>query len=952
MHKIFSFKGITRGGDNLLADEGSCIEVMNLRMKNGAFVPFPSPQEQVMLEYRYSRIFWHEMTRHYLCLTDDSEATLHVYDNEWNRVKDVKGKPLLFKALQGVRNVEFHGYVACCMTDNGIAYLLYNDGSYLFLGERPPMPELRISTVQKLSRRITESSFQVSSSNEFQSTWRYNAKGFFDEAIHELNVAGYYIDRAFFKFALRSYDGSYIAISPAIYVSDEDTTNGVGRDCYNLVATPVNNSDSSTYDVKVVGFKPEFTFNNLALDDWKNVVVGIDVFTTGSIMGKKVDDVKWRKHALGLAGCEFVEYEEYVDKDFEELCKEIVDAAHYYRIAEYDIEGNLIDSQENVSQTNLVLQQALENDVCSFVSIVPECTYMFNNRLHIGCLKEYFCKGYDAMFLIGTNDGRKVVPLISVTVRINTAAGVSAVVRNYEYVSLKHNGSCLELPPLLSYPDVRAFEMSICVNTGTEFLYKTFRLTPHRFLNQSQYLNKWTLGFRVTSRASLSGTAFLSSLRDEDVVAMFSRVAGTHKLVYSAEQSAWLYNGNVFRGDDIVGVRLVGNGSSLAEGDSIVFTITACDDDLSYRDVRNIAIDSSWTVMESAPVMDEVTPYELRLNVLKVSAVDNPFSFPLKCTYTPSQGNIVALASNTVALSQGQFGQHPLYVFCSDGIWAMAVDGSGSVAYHVSYPLSREVCTNRNSLCGIDAGVVFVGRQGVMLLSGGKIKKLSAMIDGNPELSRRILDNDIITKISSAMLPTGVVAADDFNDYMDGAVVSYLPSQNEVIFANEKYAYSYIYSLQYDIWGHISVRVKDFVKRYSSVLYLVQEKGRSYVMDIGDSDSGDNNVMLVSRPQLWGTGLPKRVLQLMLHAYSKPSSGTDFWNPSLACYMLGSNDGVNFKLIAGRETVKERNGLKFPYFPTQGYSSFIFVVCGKMSGVSWITGIDVNVEQAWNNRIR
>ena len=44
MHKIFSFKGITRNGDPLVADEGECIKVVNMRMKDGVYVPVPRPE--------------------------------------------------------------------------------------------------------------------------------------------------------------------------------------------------------------------------------------------------------------------------------------------------------------------------------------------------------------------------------------------------------------------------------------------------------------------------------------------------------------------------------------------------------------------------------------------------------------------------------------------------------------------------------------------------------------------------------------------------------------------------------------------------------------------------------------------------------------------------------------------------------------------------------------------
>lgn len=56
-------------------------------------------------------------------------------------------------------------------------------------------------------------------------------------------------------------------------------------------------------------------------------------------------------------------------------------------------------------------------------------------------------------------------------------------------------------------------------------------------------------------------------------------------------------------------------------------------------------------------------------NKLKVSNVSNPFYFPAKQTYTVSSRNIVAMATATTALSTGQFGQFPLYVFTGEGVF-------------------------------------------------------------------------------------------------------------------------------------------------------------------------------------------------------------------------------------------------------------------------------------------
>ena len=82
MQKIFSFKGITRNTDNLLAQEGECMDVVNMRMVNGSLEPFPQPHVKASLPVAYSEAYWHAMAGCNICITADG-GELHFYDREW-----------------------------------------------------------------------------------------------------------------------------------------------------------------------------------------------------------------------------------------------------------------------------------------------------------------------------------------------------------------------------------------------------------------------------------------------------------------------------------------------------------------------------------------------------------------------------------------------------------------------------------------------------------------------------------------------------------------------------------------------------------------------------------------------------------------------------------------------------------------------------------------------------
>ena len=118
-----------------------------------------------------------------------------------------------------------------------------------------------------------------------------------------------------------------------------------------------------------------------------------------------------------------------------------------------------------------------------------------------------------------------------------------------------------------------------------------------------------------------------------------------------------------------------------------------------------------------------------------------------------------------------------------------------------------------------------------------------------------------------------------------------------------------------------------------------------------DNISGDNRVLLLTRPQIWGTKLPKRIMQLLLHAYAESPQTPAPGMPLLACYMLASNDGVHFKYVAGSEKSEAVQDVLFPYFPSQSYKYYLFAIVGNIGKDSIITAVEADVSVPWRNRL-
>ena len=936
MQKSFSFKGINHSTDSVLAQDGECLDVINMRMSNGSLLPMPKPAKVAELERGYSALFWHTLPQCYIGITDDSAREAHFYDKDFKRISTGV-------LVNDVSSVEFVGNVACCLTRSGIHYLLFEKGGYRALGQRPEIPDCNITLSSKLESVVTEYTYYSTiSSDTVDASWKYNEKGYIDECISALNKKGYYIDRALFRVALRLYDGSYVNVSNIIYASDEVYAGDTGRDARNMLSEAIDTANPAKYRVRVRGFKPEFTFDTSALEKWRNIIVGIDVFSTASIPGKSSE-----------LGGRTQKFEIYTEKSLDTLWEDIVSASLFYKIAEYDIDGKLVSRLEDVSTVSLALQQGLETEAVpsSFSSYGVQSSFVYNGRLHIADIREYFFKGHNIAAYLPVNGTKNSADAMLVQVKLRTTQGDFIAERHYANPPLCHDGHNYLLPAMLTYPDTRACEIGIYIQKGETIYGKMFPLNAHRYLNVACYLHKWYSPYSVKVTAVFSnGGSPSANISAVDAIRIFGGT-GTYEIVYSATKGSWLYKGGSFPPSEFSSMKIFAIHRGAVDGDKLVFTIKRGDvTDFTFRDVNNIIVDETWTVMDKMPQADS-NPYEERRNVMKVSMVENPFVFPARCTYTPSQSAIVGLSSNTVALSQGQFGQFPLYVFCNDGIWAMSVDPSGSVAYMSCNQVSRDVCINNNSICGIGGGVVYAGKQGMMLIAGNSVKKFSTAMDGNAPTLATVPD-DILARISSLVALHCSSADSSFQHFIADAFVAYMPSHNEVLIGNRSFDYSYVYSFASGVWTRCCGKLQSEVKGMSIPHFIAPADGGTALFSVPDEVSGDNRVMLVTRPQIWGSKLPKRILQLMLHAYVEPPSATSPGMPLLACYMLASNDGVHFKLISGSERSERTQDILFPYFPTQSYKYYVFAIVGNMGKESVVTAIEADFSLPWRNRLR
>lgn len=187
-------------------------------------------------------------------------------------------------------------------------------------------------------------------------------------------------------------------------------------------------------------------------------------------------------------------------------------------------------------------------------------------------------------------------------------------------------------------------------------------------------------------------------------------------------------------------------------------------------------------------------------NNLYVSEVNNPLFIGETFTF---QSKVLGVAVATTALSQGQFGQFPLYVFTEDGIWAMETAADGS--FVSQKPLSREVCINPDSITSIDNAVVFVTAKAVMMIQGSQVMNISPYMNGRHYTPNESALNIIVKQDGYDTFVDVISDEDPFMTFMKDAKVAYDYTGQRLIFispANK--GFQYVYKIDTQTWHKVA----------------------------------------------------------------------------------------------------------------------------------------------------
>jgi hypothetical protein len=299
------------------------------------------------------------------------------------------------------------------------------------------------------------------------------------------------------------------------------------------------------------------------------------------------------------------------------------------------------------------------------------------------------------------------------------------------------------------------------------------------------------------------------------------------------------------------------------------------------------------------------------LNKIYTSEVNNPFYFPVTGINTVGTGSIIGICTAAKALSQGQFGQFPLYAFSDEGVWALEVSSTGG--YSAKQPITRDVVLGSGeSITQIDSAVLFATDRGIMLLSGSQAQCISDVIDNPLPVSVASLPSGK-ELLSLASISEDTTTIYPFKTFITNCRMIYDYVNQHIIVFNPNYAYAYVYSLKSKYWGMISSKFASVVNSYPEALAM-DNAGR--LLDCSNPAQTQVNGLYITRPIKLET---PDVLKTMNTVIQRGS----FQKGHIASALYGSRDLAVWQLVWSSKDhyLRGFRGTPYKYFRIVGVAN-------------------------------
>ena len=870
MIKEIKYGGFTASPSDYESPDGELAALIGLVPDEGNLKPIMPPNELFKLEGGKVIRFVHETSafRHYIILdpatnivswTDDGTASTQLYN---------------FTKSRTIHNINAIGNTIVILADNGMHYFLWKSVSegYLYLGTH--MPECPISfglqgsveKTDKFSVSVSVPQSQEELTEEQQDVVTNPILAKVNKFIAEKSVnAGRFMYPFFVRYAYRLYDGSLTMHSSPILMPC--CTSGCPLAPFKTL-TVNNGTIKSINDIVIIAAFHELDYavkNSSKLDElkkWKDIVQSIDIFISKPIytydQNGKIKDLA--AHGVGSSTiCKHVNQHNSIDKN-----------RYPAKYAVRDMVGMFYNTYPDEDRT-LYLGLGLPYKSDEQIEADLRSTSQF-----------YYLK---SIKLEDLKTERTKVP-------IETDYLQSLVARE---VMTDDYDSHDRLAPTYSFGynaklNITGIRKKLYSNyeTGDMVCYSDAQLEAESF-NESAYLkpnHNYRLYFFIKQEGKeivVEGNSSALAI-DHEFFYLYYPNTNAYKVVIN-DVTANTYQEYILeRHGFLNGAYYFGGFSRFSAKGKEVSSVVATSNNEIYLP-----------------------------NKIYTSEVNNPFYFPVLGINTVGTGTILGISTAAKALSQGQFGQFPLYAFTSEGVWALEVSSTGT--YSAKQPITRDVCINPDGITQLDSAVLFPTDRGIMLISGSQTQCISEAINSEyPFDALRLPGFDKLhTMLGHEPATDKCLPTLSFTKFLKQCRMLYDYVHQRVIVYAPGITYAYVFSLKTNQWGMMFSNIVSHLNSYPDALAM---DTKNAVLNFSVPVTDTVKCLYVTRPlKLEAANVLKTVASVIQRGLFRKG------NVSTALY--GSRDLQNWHLVWSSKDhyLQGFRGSPYKYFRIAGVAT-------------------------------
>ena len=906
------FAGLTNSPSDYDCQDGELATCLNLINEDGALHPIHQPvvaEQNITLpnnscSIRYVHNVTHENKNHSHYIVNCTNSS--PYSWYWTEKGGDGTHHELNLGNFKVNSVTAIGNIICFVGDKNILYAFWNKDSYNIFNKNAfnytfsvtNTSGVEVDAIAQLGDDFQGCFLTPSFGSQdygnliFEGTKPNGTKTIWNAIDSMINKAMSENGNTYFKYlvfgvvALRLYDGTYSNISNLFVLCPKDNINNSFY--YNADKETIKNTEYYKF-VRASGYIHRHQINvQLDLTGIEDFVQGVDVFLTkgtdfllldkgyDTTSTETVNNLKKRKGTITFERLK----KSALYREFDNLT-----FYHSIYITKEDL-GKNIDLL-NVQGT----EESLSLADMGRTSIGSSCAIAYNNRLHLANIQNYINDIFspNPIYKFELNSSGTSFPVE----KINTILG------NYMDVPLTDEG-------WYDYGKMNTDTAEVIAIIDNKYYYKATVQYPLNPIFVVPFQDAKSVKLYIKHKGNP-----IDEIGFRNINLHQSETFGMSYYIFNAENGIFSF---------MQKYELSNNGGVLTRRQGDTFTSTSS----KFYDEASQKCDSDGAKIEQLA------------SLIKVSEAENPLVFPAKNSVQVGSSVISALAANTRPISEGQFGEAPLYAFTDEGVWVLMLGEEGT--YVARQPANREICSNPNGILQIDDAVLYPTNRGIMMQQGRNSICITDQLDGCPF-------NFMEMKYAKQIIATnqtgsGEISYIRFKDYLKSADMIYDYYNNRIIVFNPNQAYAYVYSLKSKMWGTMKNVFNKRVNIYPES-YATNKEGK--ILNVYVEEPYSNTpYFLCSRPlTISDKEVYKTIFTCIARGYFR--KGT---NGKCAIVLYGSNNLFDWYLIKTsiNEYLRGIAGSPYKYFRV--------ALIGNLAKNESISGLSAEFQERLQNKLR